>query len=90
LKRAAARSSSNEAIPSTLAVARAGVSLGLRRRALASSVLERVIAAVPAKPAKRPFPTALASVPATLALRSEARDIYVDGVIEDRPVTKFS
>ena len=43
-------------MPSTFAVARAGAVLGARRRSRASSVLETVIAAVPAKPASRPLP----------------------------------
>jgi hypothetical protein len=43
-------------MPSALAVARAGAELGARPRSLASSVLEIVIAAVPAKPAIRPLP----------------------------------
>jgi hypothetical protein len=53
---AAARSSSNVLMPSNLAVARAGAELAGRPRSFASSVLDSVMAAVPAKPATRPRP----------------------------------
>jgi hypothetical protein len=51
---------SKDAMPSAFAVARAGAVLGARPRSFASSVLETVIAAVPAKPATRPLPMLLA------------------------------
>src|SRR5919199_788048 len=69
LKRAFAMSSSNSLIPSTLVVARAGAELAARPRSLASSVLESVMAAVPAKPATSPLPTAPASVLAAFLIR---------------------
>ena len=43
-------------MPSNLAVARAGAELAGRPRSFASSVLDSVMAAVPAKPATRPRP----------------------------------
>src|SRR3954467_9912407 len=49
-------------MPSIFAVARAGAELAARPRMRASSVDEIVIAAVPARPAARPFPTALATL----------------------------
>src|SRR5271156_1042054 len=66
-------SSSNDAMPSTFVVARAGAELGARLRSFASSVLETVIAAVPAKPATRPFPMLLANVLATFMTPPPAR-----------------
>src|SRR5919106_1695985 len=63
LKRAAACASSNSLMPSIFAVALAGAELGARPRRRASKVDEIVMAAVPARPAARPFPTALATFP---------------------------
>src|SRR5215469_9917903 len=57
---------SKDLIPSALAVARAGAELGWRWRSRASSVLETVMAAVPARPATSPLPMLLASFSAIL------------------------
>src|SRR5215210_3703348 len=58
--------------PRTLAAASAGAELAGRPRSFISIVLERVIAAVPAAPAKSPLPTAAATSPSFI-LRSPSR-----------------
>jgi hypothetical protein len=61
-KRLSACGLSNFSIPSTFSAAFAGAVLGGRFRSLASSVLDTVIAAVPARPATSPLPMSSASV----------------------------
>jgi hypothetical protein len=55
-----AASSEKPSIARTFAAASAGAVLAGRPRSFISSVLETVMAAVPAKPATRPFPSAAA------------------------------
>src|SRR4051812_12831261 len=55
-KRVYAPSDANVLIPSTFAVASAGAVENARWRIFASTVLDTVIAAVPAAPATRPLP----------------------------------
>src|SRR3712207_6383453 len=61
-KRASAPSSTGWT-PSTFAAACAGAELAGRPRSFISSVLETVIATVPAAPANNPLPTAAATSP---------------------------
>jgi len=58
-----------------LAAASAGAELAGRPRSFISIVLERVIAAVPAAPAKSPLPTAAATSPSFI-LRSPSRQDF--------------
>src|SRR4051812_37008945 len=60
-------------MPSTLAAASAGAVLDGRRRILASTVLDTVIAAVPMTPANRPRPIAVASSLAVMRAPPRAR-----------------
>src|SRR5215208_8526927 len=62
--------------PRTLAAASAGAELAGRPRSFISIVLERVIAAVPAAPAKSPLPTAAATSPSFI-LRSPLRPRFL-------------
>ena len=64
LNRFSAASLANFSMPSTFRAAFAGARLGSRPRIRCSTVLDTVIAAVPASPAASPMPTFAANVAA--------------------------